>query len=129
VRELIDQALEVFADVRLRKKREPAVVGYVRAFRPDVEPDEIAEQWARIEEWDKRRRADERLTAKLRTMTDTELRAAEKGAARRTRDAHTRGSPGEAWVHGRRGWFIAREWERREPLRNVLRETRQEALI
>lgn len=128
-RHLIEAGIQLAENVRSREKRLAIVIAFVLAYDSTVNPDWIKAEWQKLDVWNKQRRADERLVERLRAMTDRQLRAARKGAERQSADAHARGSPGEAWIHGRRAWFIGREFDRREPLRRVLRDKSQQVSL
>jgi hypothetical protein len=127
---VIEDAVTAAWDVRSKRVKEAEIIGYVYTHGFDyLTFDEIRREAERETRWQRQRRADEHYKAKLRTMTDTQLRGAQKGAERRAAEAHAKGSPGQAWVFGRLSWFIQREWERREPLRRALRDPNGPSLL
>jgi hypothetical protein len=115
VARLVDAALEATDGQRHTDTRRRVVVAYVQASgRPDAAPDWIIELADELHRDRKQREADERFVAELCAMPDREVDRKLKAAERRQADEHSAGRPGAAWIHGRRAWFIRREWDKPE---------------
>lgn len=111
---VVEDAIEALGDSRVRKRRAGVILGFVRAYIPDADPEHVAWLAKYTIEWRRKRRADEKLVAELQEMTDKQLKSKQRGLENKAADCHKQGSPGQAWVFGRLSWFVSRELDKPE---------------
>lgn len=111
---VVEDAIEALGDNRMRKRRADVILGYVRAYIPDADPELVAWQAKHAIDWRRQRRADEKLREQLASLTLAQLKSKQRGLERKAADLHEQGKPRAAWVFGRLAWHCQREIDRPE---------------
>lgn len=110
---VVEDAIEALGESRVRKRRADIILGLVRAYIPDADPEQVAWLAKHAIDWRRQRRADDRLREQLDSLTRTQLKAKLRSLSGKAGDLHGQGKPRQAWVFGRLAWFVQRELDKR----------------
>lgn len=106
---VVEDAIETLGESRVRKRRADIILGIVRAYIPDADPEAVAWQVKHAVDWRRQRRADEALQDKLAQMSVKELQTKLRSLGGKVESLHRENKPRQAWVFGRLAWFVQRE--------------------
>lgn len=111
---VVEDAIEALGESRVRKHRADIILGLVRAYIPDADPEHVAWLAKHAIDWRRQRRADDALREKLAVLSDLQLKSKQRGLERKAADCHEQGRPRQSWIFGRLAWFCQKELDKPE---------------